>query len=293
MFRLELGDAHDKLNALPEATVSAVITDPPYGYGLTEWDAPPDTAYLWRQFARVVSPEGFVAVFGQLPSALPWLVQAELHGFTLLEHVVWVKRIANPMHRLSRAHESVFVFGRAKRAFYETSGPFEDVKLPGVLVDTYTLEGIDRYIKDLQTKLSGKDTRRVRQNAPGGHGSNGSKFGAGSIQDRSPTKANFTNVWSFLSPSQTKVSLADRLHPTQKPLPVLLRLVEMLTPEGGLVVDPFAGSGTTAHACLLAHRHFSGCEISPEYHALATKRLQDIQNQPSLDFSRPEAPDHA
>ncbi|MFM6253206.1 MAG: DNA methyltransferase, partial [Dolichospermum sp.] len=38
-------------------------------------------------------------------------------------------------------------------------------------------------------------------------------------------------------------------HPTQKPLLLISKLIEMLTPEGGTVLDPFAGSGTTAVAC--------------------------------------------
>lgn len=65
---------------------------------------------------------------------------------------------------------------------------------------------------------------------------------------------------------------ADRVHPTQKPLEVLRGLVR-IAPEGGLVLDPFTGSGTTGLACLAEGRRFAGCESVPHYANLARQRL--------------------
>ncbi|MCK9896948.1 site-specific DNA-methyltransferase [Frankia sp. AgB32] len=63
-----------------------------------------------------------------------------------------------------------------------------------------------------------------------------------------------------------------RSHPTEKPLTVMRDLVRIV-PPGGLVLDPFAGSGTTGLAALLEGRRFAGCEITPHYAALARQRL--------------------
>ena len=48
-------------------------------------------------------------------------------------------------------------------------------------------------------------------------------------------------------------------------------------PEGCTVLDPFCGSGTTGVACIQTGRNFIGCEISPEYHAIATRRLKEAE----------------
>jgi DNA modification methylase len=62
-------------------------------------------------------------------------------------------------------------------------------------------------------------------------------------------------------------------HPTTKPLPLISELVSLFSDPGELVVDPYAGSGTTGVACRALGRRFVGWEISPEYHAIATRRL--------------------
>ena len=51
-------------------------------------------------------------------------------------------------------------------------------------------------------------------------------------------------------------------------------LIERLTNEGDIVLDPFMGSGTTGVACQKLNRDFIGCELSDEYFEMAQKRLQ-------------------
>lgn len=64
-----------------------------------------------------------------------------------------------------------------------------------------------------------------------------------------------------------------RLHSTEKPLSLMLELVSLFSDRDELVVDPFAGSGTTGAACVRLGRHFAGCEIDPEMAAVASDRL--------------------
>ena len=63
-----------------------------------------------------------------------------------------------------------------------------------------------------------------------------------------------------------------RTHITQKPVDVMRSLVR-IAPPGGLVIDPFTGSGTTGVACIHEGRRFAGCEMSMEIHAGAVRRL--------------------
>ena len=63
-------------------------------------------------------------------------------------------------------------------------------------------------------------------------------------------------------------------HPHEKPVSVLKKLVEWGCPENGIVLDPFAGSGTTAAACIAMGRHYIGIEISEDYCEIARKRIQ-------------------
>jgi site-specific DNA-methyltransferase (adenine-specific) len=78
----------------------------------------------------------------------------------------------------------------------------------------------------------------------------------------------------FLSGSQPRG--ANRRHITQKPLTVMRQLVQ-IAPPGGLVLDPFTGSGTTGEACLLEGRSFLGIEQSPQIADTARARLQDTR----------------
>ena len=63
-------------------------------------------------------------------------------------------------------------------------------------------------------------------------------------------------------------------HPTPKPLALMRWLVEASCPEGGMVCDPFCGSGSTGVACLSLGRRFLGIELSSEYAARARRRLE-------------------
>ena len=63
-------------------------------------------------------------------------------------------------------------------------------------------------------------------------------------------------------------------HPTIKPVALMRYLVRLVTPPGGLVLDPFGGSGTTAEAARLEHCRFLLMELNPEYCADALERLR-------------------
>jgi site-specific DNA-methyltransferase (adenine-specific) len=75
-------------------------------------------------------------------------------------------------------------------------------------------------------------------------------------------------------------------HPTVKPVALMRYLVELVTPKGGSVLDPFCGSGSTGMACVEADMSFTGCESDPNYVAIARKRIEAWQQktQPNNNF---------
>ena len=79
-------------------------------------------------------------------------------------------------------------------------------------------------------------------------------------------------VWAYQIATDRN-GLGERVHTTQKPLDLLLRLVEDFTDPGEVVLDPFAGSGTTGVACLRSGRRFIGIERDPKYAQVARDRL--------------------
>lgn len=74
-----------------------------------------------------------------------------------------------------------------------------------------------------------------------------------------------------------------KIHPTQKPIPLLKELIKIFTDEGEVVIDPVAGSGTTLRACAELNRSCYGFEIKKNFCKEANeKMLKDIKSQMSL-----------
>jgi site-specific DNA-methyltransferase (adenine-specific) len=82
------------------------------------------------------------------------------------------------------------------------------------------------------------------------------------------------NVWRFPAPGKTEK--AHGRHPTQKPLALLERVLVASCPEGGRVLDPFNGSGTTGVAAATLGLHYTGIERETEYLALSKARLLEV-----------------
>jgi site-specific DNA-methyltransferase (adenine-specific) len=66
----------------------------------------------------------------------------------------------------------------------------------------------------------------------------------------------------------------QNFHPTVKPTALMQYLIRLVTPDNGVVLDPFAGSGSTGKAAILEGKHFIGIEITPEYLPIIEGRLQ-------------------
>jgi DNA modification methylase len=71
----------------------------------------------------------------------------------------------------------------------------------------------------------------------------------------------------------------NRAHKTQKPVSLMLWVLENYSKIGDTIFDPFMGSGTTGVACMQLGRNFIGCEIDPNYYAIAEKRIKEAASQ--------------
>lgn len=71
-------------------------------------------------------------------------------------------------------------------------------------------------------------------------------------------------------------------HPCARPLDQVRHIIEQWVKPGGIVFDPFMGSGTTGVACMQLGRRFIGCEIDEQYFKIAERRIADAAAQPAL-----------
>jgi site-specific DNA-methyltransferase (adenine-specific) len=85
-----------------------------------------------------------------------------------------------------------------------------------------------------------------------------------------------TAVWTCTVEQQ------GRVHPTQKPLALMEKLVQEFSDPRETICDPFAGAGSTGVAALYLGRHFVGWELQEQFHAAATARLDGAREQVRL-----------
>lgn len=80
----------------------------------------------------------------------------------------------------------------------------------------------------------------------------------------------------------TKDGKSEKIHPTQKPVSVMMNLISIFTDPGDVVIDPVAGSGSTLIAALELGRSAYGFEIKKDYFAAAKKRIAEYTAQGNL-----------
>lgn len=222
-------DALTLLRAMPPGSVDAVITDPPYE--LTELDfdqAVVDWAAWWTEVKRVLArPSSPVVLFSQQPfttdlicSNRNWWRMEIVVEFTMPVGYLDAKR------RPLRCHQNIEVFSE-RQAFYEP---------------------VMEFTNDVRARVISRKKQEAEHY--NGHRSDGYV----DIGTRYPR-----DVWRF---AQRNTAFANTvsLHPTAKPPLCMERLVQMFSSAGDLVVDPFAGSGTTGVAAIKHGRRFIGCD---------------------------------
>ena len=86
----------------------------------------------------------------------------------------------------------------------------------------------------------------------------------------------------FAARTKTLMRRDGNLHPTQKPVPVMLWTLQFI--DAAHVTDPFMGSGTTGVACVSVGKAFTGIEAEPRYFDIACRRIEEAYRQPRLFY---------
>ncbi len=218
------GDAVGQMRGIAAQSVDAVIADPPYGDTSLPWDSPVDG---WLpQVARILKPSGSLWCFGSMRFLLRQATA--LGGLKLAQDIVWEKHNGSSCanDRFRRVHE---------HAIHMYQGRWSDVYHQA----QYTMDA---------------KARRVSRSQPPPHWG---KMGGASYESKDGGPRLMRSVVKVCSCHH------GAIHPTQKPEGIIAPLVRYSCPPGGIVVDPFSGSGTTGVVCVREGRRFIGIELDP------------------------------
>jgi site-specific DNA-methyltransferase (adenine-specific) len=244
---LYAGDGLNWLASLPTASADLVFADPPYNLGRERWDILGSEAdYLdWSRrwiadAARILRPTGSLYICG-FSEVLADVKTVAAPHFAGCRWLVWYYRNkANLGRDWGRSHESVLHLRRPAFVL--------DVDAARVPYNAHTL----RYPAHPQARTSRYGRKPY-------------------VWEPNPLGAKPRDVLEV--PTLTNGMREKTVHPTQKPLELVRRLVAAATRPGQLVVDPFAGSGTTFVACEALGRRWLGCEVDPAFQRVIIDRL--------------------
>lgn len=234
--RFENRDCLELLKEIETGSIDLMLQDTPFGCTQNEWDIKPNFPVMWQEWERVIKDNGAMIFFGTQPFASELILSRA--GFFRYD-LIWYKPLGsgflNANRMPMRNHEHILVFYK---------------KLP-----TYNPQmSIGR--------MREKGGRNDRQST------NYGKF-------KPQVSVNDTyyphSVIEFSNGDNTK----ENDHPTQKPLSLMRYLVRTYSNEGDTVFDGYAGSGTTAVACVIEKRKFIGSELNAEYYSIAQNRIKE------------------
>jgi DNA modification methylase len=178
---------------------------------------------------------------------IPWMVAFALRadGWYLRQDIIWHK--PNPMpesvtDRCTKAHEYIFLFSKSQKYHFDN----EAIKEP---LSTEPHAPGNKASKDAGHLRNDVGTDRMEK-----------VWGSDGLRNK-------RSVWTVTTKPYSGAHFAT--FPPDLIEPCILAGA----PEGGIVLDPFMGSGTTAHTALRAGRQYVGCELNGEYIKLANKRL--------------------
>jgi DNA modification methylase len=265
------GDCVRLLDRLPEGSVDLAFADPPFNIGY-EYDVYQDRlgrddylAWTDRWLAavrRALKPTGsfWVAIGDEYAAEVK--VRLDALGLTMRNWIVWHYTFGvNCTKKFNRSHAHIFYYVADPKQYTFNAGA---VRVPSARMTTYA---------DRRANPVGKlpdDTWVLRPQETGDH-----------FQPDSDT-------WYV---SRVCGTFKERTgHPCQMPEGVLERIIGVATDEGDLVLDPFAGSGTTLAVAKRLRRRYLGIELSETYADAVRERLLAVRPDPVQPLSVPRRP---
>ena len=233
------GDCLELLQNIPDKSIDMILTDPPYGITASKWDSVIPFAPMWEHLNRIIKDNGAILLFGIEPFSSQ-LVCSNIKNYR--HKWVWNKN---------------------------NSCGFATVKLrPFSICEDIFVFGKNRvnYYPIMETR--GKPRNK------GGY----SKSDNYNLQPTLTKEKNNLyypkNLLNFSNSIQT-----GKLHPTQKPVPLLEYLIKTYTLENETVLDFTMGSGSTGVACVKTNRDFIGIELDDKYFSIAKDRIEAAQKE--------------
>jgi len=240
MIKLYKGDCLERMKEIADGSVDMVLTDPPYGTTACKWDSIIPLEPMWEQLKRVIKPNGAIVMTASQPFTTT-LIASNMKMFKY--SLVWQKsrvcHFAQAPYRFLTEHEDIVVFSNG--------GTSKNAKSRMV----YNPQGT----QDCNKVCKGKGHSDHRP--------------SGVVQaDYVQTKTGYPKSIITIASDSAKI------HPTQKPVPLMEYLIKTYTNEGELVLDFTMGSGTTGVACKNLNRNFIGIEKDDKYFEIAKKRIE-------------------
>ncbi|MEX0613692.1 MAG: site-specific DNA-methyltransferase, partial [Pirellulales bacterium] len=266
--RIHQGDCIDLMRQIEAGSIDLVFADPPFNIGY-EYDAyhdrqDPEEYVAWSrawigEVYRVLKPGGtfWLAIGDEYAAELKVAAEHQV-GFATRSWVVWYYTFGvNCTKKFSRSHAHLFHLVKDENNFtFNAEDP--QVRVPSARALVYA---------DKRANPAGRlpdDTWVLRpQDLPDGF---------------QPTD----DTWYYARVAGT-FKERQGFHGCQMPEQLLGRIIRVSSSEGDIVLDPFAGSGTTLAVAKKLGRRWIGCELSEDYVRAATERLNTVQVGEPLD----------
>lgn len=283
---LYVGSSLDVLPTLRANSVDAIVSDPPYELGFMSkgWDAT-GIAYsvdLWAECLRVLKPGGYLLSFGGTRTFHRMAVAIEDAGFDVVDtlHFCYGSgfpkslSIGKALDKAAGAEREVIERRRVK------SGGMESLNRANAEQHSYRPDGYQKGENILD--ITAPATDDARQWEGWGTALKPShepivvavKPGASPFMDLAELNVRGSSLYFPKANKKERPVVNGVSHATVKPLALMRYLVTIACPEGGVVLDPFAGSGTTMEAAVLEGRQAIGVELTLEHVPLIEFRME-------------------
>ena len=250
---VHLWDCLEVMKSIPDGSIDAIITDPPYGTTACKWDSVIPFEPMWAELKRIIKPNGAIVLFGSEPFSSA-LRMSNIKNYKY--DWIWEKNFSGGFATAKRMpmkyHENISIF-YTKQPTYNPQ--FEEYA-----------DSVKKRFKDGASVNVDKQSKKSTNQIHNGFGS--------SAHSISHTRGKYPSSVQKISgvPNANGV----RFHPTQKPVALIEYLIKTYTNEWETVLDFTMGSGTTAIACLNTNRNFIGIEKDEKYFDIATKRINNL-----------------
>ena len=260
---LRHGDCLEVMKQIPDKSIDAIITDPPYGTTACNWDSVIPFNLMWEQLNRIIKPDGAIVLFGSEPFSSN-LRMSNINNYK--EDVVWLKNKSSNGFQIEqkhlKVHENIMVF--ANQTKYKFNPQKWLVQEKEFLTQRKTLKEFE-----CGNNVYGS-AKRVRKLDDG---------------TRNPISIITASVPITMAKNKTYGSDIDvNYHPTQKPIAIMEYIVKSFTNESDTVLDFTMGSCSTGIACINTNRNFIGIELDENYFNISLKRVEKKRKEKEFNI---------